>query len=172
MHLWSLSSQNHAVNQSKNYCKHIATFVLSGSKVFNGVASACFNYFWHAQSISISQCLHSVSKVPHCAVAASGFIFLTVQVSIYPNTLVHDVQTRILSFTVWPLISKLYYNKFMILLTTYKCVGDKAVYESGSWWFMFKKHTTTRTSCSQLGEKFSDRDRMSVMDTKKLKHTI
>jgi len=62
--------------------------------------------------------LHSVSTVPHCAVAASGFIFLTVQMSIYPNTLVHAVQTRILSFTVWPLISKLSYNKFMILLTT------------------------------------------------------
>ena len=30
---------------------------------------------------------------------------------------------------------------------------------------MVKKHTTTRTSCSQLGEKFSDRDRMSVMVT-------
>jgi len=44
--------------------------------------------------------LHSVSTVPHCAVAASVFIFLTVQMSIYPNTLVHDVQTRILSFTI------------------------------------------------------------------------
>jgi len=38
--------------------------------------------------------LHSVPTVPHCAVAASVFIFLTVQVSLYPNTLVHDVQTR------------------------------------------------------------------------------